>query len=301
MRRYSITLGASTTVGGKVISASGDLVNGVPMALEGDLVSCPVCRSNGKIVCVEPRIPETWNGRPIALENDVCNCRCSPLPRLLANQTARSQVLKDTGQALSQPVERCARPARPGSAAGPREFSGRFVLVDAHSGIPLAHREYAVVRQSGQLEFGRLDAAGQTHLLHTTIHAESVDVYLCAGPAWRGLGAGPVQVTGSASLSVADPLGGGQLGAGLLGTAPLSTALISPCGAVLLHQGRSTTGTAAEGFVKVVLVRLPVPQAPRSAGERAAVAEPATAPPAGHEELVVLDAAGPTSSALRRR
>ena len=71
MRRYTITLGAATTCGGKVVTATaGSDINGVPIALEGDLVSCPVCGATGKIMCVGPRIPETLNGKHVALEND---------------------------------------------------------------------------------------------------------------------------------------------------------------------------------------------------------------------------------------
>ena len=173
MRRYTITLGASTTSGGKVISASSDgKIDGFPIALEGDLVTCPVCKTAGKILCVGPRIPETWSGKNVALENDLCICRCVTPPRLLPNQTMRSQVIKDTGRALSDT----------GAGGGQRAasidcFTDRFVLVDDHDGMPVPCREYAVVRASGKLEFGTSDACGQTHLLSTTSQAECVEIY----------------------------------------------------------------------------------------------------------------------------
>jgi uncharacterized Zn-binding protein involved in type VI secretion len=173
MRRYTITLGAPTTSGGKVISASsGGKIDGAPIALEGDLVTCPQCKTAGKILCVGPRIPETWGGKNVALENDLCVCRCATHPRLLPNQTMRCQVIKDTGRALSNPG---AAPA-PRPALGPA-FSERFVLVDDQDGAPLPSREYAVVRASGKLEFGTSDAAGHTHLLSATAQAESVEIY----------------------------------------------------------------------------------------------------------------------------
>ncbi|MTV41838.1 hypothetical protein GM676_30250 [Duganella radicis] len=50
MQRYHITLGASTSAGGKVISASSACsINGVVVALEGDAIFCPACKSNGRI------------------------------------------------------------------------------------------------------------------------------------------------------------------------------------------------------------------------------------------------------------
>ena len=174
MRRYTITLGAPSTSGGKVISASSDgKIDGLPIALEGDLVTCPVCKTAGKILCVGPRIPETWGGKNVALENDLCICRCASAPRLLPNQTMRCQVIKDTGRALSNPGAGLGV-----GAASNMTFTDRFALVDEHDGSPLSCREYAVVRASGKLEFGTSDAFGQTHLLSTTSHAECVEIYV---------------------------------------------------------------------------------------------------------------------------
>ncbi len=181
MRRYTITLGATTTAGGRVVSAtSSGSINGVPIALEGDMVACPACKATGKILCVGPRIPEISDGKHVALENDLCTCRCSPSPKLLPIQTMRSQVLKDTGRALSSMAE-------PGAAASPyaarraakgRAFNDRFVLLDEDTGTPLVHKEYAVVRADGKLEFGTSDGTGQTHLLSTTADVESVEIYV---------------------------------------------------------------------------------------------------------------------------
>ena len=85
-RRY-IVLGAATDAGGKVVSASSlMLLDGVPRALEGDLVSCPACGTEGRIACDGARLAVSENGRRPALEDDLCLCGCSPAPRLLASQ-----------------------------------------------------------------------------------------------------------------------------------------------------------------------------------------------------------------------
>ncbi len=173
MRRYVITVGALTTSGGKVISASSDVrIGDAAIALEGDLVSCPACKTTGKIVCVDPRIPETWNGKNVALENDLCICRCANPPKLMPNQTLRSQVIKDTGRALSSPANHPLARGAPHAV-----FSDRFVLVDDEHGQPLVQREYAVVRASGKLEFGTSDQLGRTHVLSTTAQSECVEIY----------------------------------------------------------------------------------------------------------------------------
>lgn len=102
MRRYHITLGASTTAGGKVTSASSHgSINGVRIALEGDMVTCPACRTTGKIACTAPRIPEAWNGKQVALEDDLCICGCTPPPKLKPSQSLRCQVIEDVAPAAS--------------------------------------------------------------------------------------------------------------------------------------------------------------------------------------------------------
>ena len=100
MRRYHITLGASTTAGGKVTSASSHgSINGVRIALEGDAVTCPACKTTGKIACIAPRIPESWNGKQVALEDDLCICGCAPPPMLKPSQSLKCQVIDDVAPA----------------------------------------------------------------------------------------------------------------------------------------------------------------------------------------------------------
>jgi uncharacterized Zn-binding protein involved in type VI secretion len=92
MKRYHITLGARTTAGGSVIGASSlSSIDGVPMALEGDKVSCPACHTDGVIACAGPRLPDEWEGRRYALQDDLCVCKCVPAPRLVATQTLTCQ------------------------------------------------------------------------------------------------------------------------------------------------------------------------------------------------------------------
>ncbi len=94
IRRYYITLGARTTAGGTVISAShGDSIDGGAMALEGDKVECPACGSEGVIALDGPRLREMLNGREAALGDDLCLCGCSPPPRLVASQAIACQLL----------------------------------------------------------------------------------------------------------------------------------------------------------------------------------------------------------------
>jgi len=92
MKRYHITLGARTNVGGHVISASSPCsVDGAAMAVEGDRLYCPACQSEGVIRCVGPRLVNQWEGVDLALEHDLCVCRCVVHPTLLTGQSLSFQ------------------------------------------------------------------------------------------------------------------------------------------------------------------------------------------------------------------
>ena len=99
-KRCYITLGAATDAGGKVVTASSSVsLDGVKRALEGDLVDCPNCGSKGEIACDGRRLACSENGRRPALEDDLCLCKCTPTPRLLASQQRYRQWLADRSEA----------------------------------------------------------------------------------------------------------------------------------------------------------------------------------------------------------
>jgi uncharacterized Zn-binding protein involved in type VI secretion len=175
MKRHTITLGASTTVGGTVLSASSSgSINGVTIALEGDSIACPACKSPGKIFCIEPRIPETWNGKKVALENDLCICGCSSPPRLVPSQSIRYQDLSDKSMANTTAH---TRPAVTSACKAEPLFDDKFALLDEDTGVPLCDVEYAIRRANGQVEFGVTDEKGHTHLLAAAARAECIEIY----------------------------------------------------------------------------------------------------------------------------
>lgn len=160
MRRYAITLDASTTAGGKVVSASSQgTVNGATIALEGDVVACPACKSEGKILCVGPRVMETWNGRSIALENDLCICRCFPSPRLITKQLLRFQTLGEGG---GEGAVNGMQSHNDASVADQTNFDLDFLLVDDVSGLPAVGWPYAIELADGGLLEGHTNCAGRT-------------------------------------------------------------------------------------------------------------------------------------------
>ncbi|WP_229255900.1 PAAR domain-containing protein [Duganella fentianensis] len=175
MQRYTITLGASTTAGWKVISASSQgSVSGVKIALEGDLIFCRACKSQGKILCVGPRIPETWNGKQVALGNDMCLCGCFPSPRLVANQTLRSQVIGESeagGTSVSLKAGQSIASSL--TKASAESYDLEFLVLDTCSGLPVTDWPYNIELASGQHLEGKTDKDGKTSKVAAT-HPDNV-------------------------------------------------------------------------------------------------------------------------------
>jgi uncharacterized Zn-binding protein involved in type VI secretion len=94
--RYYIRAGATTTARGTVRASSGfNMIDGSPVAREGDAVDCPACDTQGRIECVMPRLSDTFDGKEYALSDDLCICECSPPPKLMADQHMKCQMLDE--------------------------------------------------------------------------------------------------------------------------------------------------------------------------------------------------------------
>jgi uncharacterized Zn-binding protein involved in type VI secretion len=164
VKRHTITEGATTTAGGKVIGASSNgSINGARVALENDPVHCPACHSTGHIVCVGSRLAERWNGIQVALEGDLCLCQCYPHPRLVPNQTSRFQHVSDDSGAAGMAVQSGALSAR-GTASAPadQEIYDQHFRVTDEAGEPLADFPYVIELSSGRRIKGRTDHEGMT-------------------------------------------------------------------------------------------------------------------------------------------
>ena len=86
MRRYMIVQGDKTTRNGVVLEGDMTTLNsGKPLAYRGASVQCPKCKSIGHIEGVGPSWPMPFMSKQVALENDLCICKCNPAPRLIAS------------------------------------------------------------------------------------------------------------------------------------------------------------------------------------------------------------------------
>ncbi|PAK13859.1 PAAR domain-containing protein [Burkholderia ubonensis] len=95
MRRFFIVLGDKTTSGGTVLEGESRALNhGTPLSYHGARVYCPACNSEGHIVGDGPSWPMLLHGKQVALEDDLCICKCNPPPRLLRSQTNASMLFE---------------------------------------------------------------------------------------------------------------------------------------------------------------------------------------------------------------
>lgn len=168
MKRHHITLGAKTTAGGTVATATSFCtIEDAQMALNGDTIACPSCKSTGTIRCIGPRIPETWNGKDAALENDLCMCKCTPPPRLLAAQSLRYQEIDGVDNGWTSPSN--LAPAEHGET-----FDQRVLMSDSLTGVPLAWQPYRL-ESAGKVLEGTTDADGFTKPIPTGTRPEQVE------------------------------------------------------------------------------------------------------------------------------
>lgn len=166
LKRYLVTLGASTTAGGKVISAHHfRKINGVPVAVEDDEVQCPKCNSVGVIKPQGPRLSELCRGKQVALHDDLCLCRCDPPPSLVANQTHACQSINVEAHAARTAQAATALESSASSdKAVPVGDAMPLLLLHPQTREPFKHRPYRL-ELAGALIKGTTDEHGATRPL----------------------------------------------------------------------------------------------------------------------------------------
>lgn len=100
MQRSYLKVGDKSSAGGTVIEGiPGATYDGVELTFLGAKVQCPACKSTGVIAARGPRWPGSMMGKDRALENDICACKCSPPPTMIASQTVMFESFE--GDALA--------------------------------------------------------------------------------------------------------------------------------------------------------------------------------------------------------
>jgi uncharacterized Zn-binding protein involved in type VI secretion len=163
INRYYITLGAKSTAGGEVTSANHfDTINGVPAALERDTCWCPKCNSVGVIMPDGPRISDTFDGREAALSDDLCICKCSPPPRLVAAQDFAYQTVDaDWHASKAAATAETAAKLNTAASSAKRADGIPLVLLDPDTQKPFKHHAYRLQLTDKVIE-GTTDENGAT-------------------------------------------------------------------------------------------------------------------------------------------
>ena len=180
-----IRLGDSTTHGGIVLEGSPvDICMGKPIAFIGHEVQCPKCK--GTFPIVEGAPVTTFYGKGVALAG--MHTACGAV--LIASQFTDTveygggASAEDRAAKSSRPlIDRSSTTASVDAASTKtktteHQFNDKFILQDAETGEPIAHAEYAIRRESGEIEHGTSDADGHTHLLSATASAELIEIYV---------------------------------------------------------------------------------------------------------------------------
>lgn len=179
-----IRLGDSTSHGGIVLEGSVlDICMGKPIAYVGHKVQCPKCK--GIFPIVEGAPTTTFYGKGVALAG--MHTACGAV--LIASQF--TDIVECGGAAAARSAAKTSSPVVASSAAFANldaastnaetiasQFDEKFILQDAGTGKPIPYAEYAIRRQSGEIEHGTSDADGHTHLLSATANAEAVEIFV---------------------------------------------------------------------------------------------------------------------------
>ncbi|WP_292038403.1 PAAR domain-containing protein [Massilia sp. UBA6681] len=179
-----IRLGDSTSHGGKVIEGSPfDICMGKPIAFMGHKVQCPKCK--GVFPIVEGASTTTFYGKGVALAGMKTACgavliasQFTDIVEFGGGSAATNNASKTANSAIANPAAASTGSAPSTKPDSPDDkFDDRFVLQDADTGEPIPFAEYAIRRESGEIEYGTTDADGRTHLLSATAKAEVIEIY----------------------------------------------------------------------------------------------------------------------------
>ncbi|WP_230945525.1 PAAR domain-containing protein [Burkholderia pseudomultivorans] len=172
--------GGRVLEGGRCTTIMGSDGKHRRIAFLGQHAWCDACGSTGTIEAA----PGTLNanrmrdftsaGRLQALSGDWVRCRCERPPRIISVYGRKWKISGAPNSVGVQPVA-AATPVT--AASTPQAYDDRFVLRDI-AGNPLNNVAYALQRETGEFEYGKTDAHGQTHLLAAVPHAENITIYL---------------------------------------------------------------------------------------------------------------------------
>lgn len=164
-----ITVGATTSHGGKVITGSPHTThNGIQVSRKGDKVVCFKCKKLTTILTGDPSF--IVDGAPIARAGDVTSCGA----KLIANQQSFCEGDFEVGS-IEQPAPLVFPKSDPEALFNKIKedniYDDRFQLLDELTQQPLAHVRYRL-DYDGQSVEGQTDAEGFTQIIESNYPAQ---------------------------------------------------------------------------------------------------------------------------------
>lgn len=168
-----ITVGATTTHGGKVITGTPYTThNGVQVSRKGDKVICKKCKKVTTILTGDPSF--IVDGAPIARGGDITSCGA----KLIAIQQSFAESdFEVFGVEQPEPLQfPKSAPSSMFNTIDEDMYDDRFQLLDQHSQLPLAYINYRLDYDVKSVE-GKTDAEGFTEIIEANYSA-AVNIYL---------------------------------------------------------------------------------------------------------------------------
>lgn len=160
MSKAYITVGCPTTGGGEVISGHANFKHhGIPIALVGDLATCPKHNTVAVIVNGDPYM--SYHGKAVARQGDSLSCGCQLL--LKQNTFVRGS---DGGNGNLNATNLINADENSNFTNDNEQFDEQIRLEDIN-GEPYSNVDYVVTFEDGTTLKGRTDSDGNTERLIT--------------------------------------------------------------------------------------------------------------------------------------
>ncbi len=168
-----VRVGDRTDHGGTVIEGFGTTTSGgKPWAGVGHKVVCPRCK--GAFPIIEGHAHITVDGIPVAMHGMRTACGATLLATPSTTMGQHPLPGAAAGVATAFLNSAGSTTALPSSSL----HDDLYVLRDAGTDEPIANADYAIRRANGELEYGRTNSRGQTHLLSAVAKSEPIEIFV---------------------------------------------------------------------------------------------------------------------------
>lgn len=178
MRRGYLLVGDQSTAGGTIVEGiDGASNNGRQISFIGAAVNCPACDSTGHIVASGQRWPGSMMGKQAALDGDLCQCKCTPPPRMIASDMSMGQTFESSSAAASTSSTTVASvaAAATGALAAAGTDAASTGAANSDAGTPLAGEPFTFTPSATAGDATQTAARGVSEDDEAECHAQYMD------------------------------------------------------------------------------------------------------------------------------